>query len=306
MNRSVAILMAVRNGQEYLQPQLDSFLNQTYKNWCLYVSDDGSTDSTAEIVNNFYLSHPEISGFLKKGPCLGFCQNFQSMINDEKIIADYYAFSDQDDIWLPEKIENAVRFLDSVPSDTPALYCSATTLIDQADNIIGESLSPTKALSFANALLHNVASGNTMVFNHKARELLMAASTEEMVVHDWSLYQIVSACNGRIYFDRTPGGLYRQHSNNVVGDGRNIFLRVRNFFSSFKGNRADWNKRNKTVLDKIVVHFGENEKQVYYNYNNISKSNFLKRIYFYIKSGVYHQYKLGTLSTIIYVCVGKM
>ena len=89
MNRSVAILMAVRNGQEYLQPQLDSFLNQTYKNWCLYVSDDGSTDSTAEIVNNFYLSHPEIFGFLKKGPCLGFCQNFQSMINDEKIIADY-------------------------------------------------------------------------------------------------------------------------------------------------------------------------------------------------------------------------
>ncbi|HBR1047501.1 glycosyltransferase family 2 protein [Klebsiella sp. 2019SCSN059] len=306
MNRNVAILMAVRNGQDYLPNQLQSFLEQTYKHWSLYVSDDGSEDATVKIVEDFFSSHLDVQGRLTPGPCRGFCQNFQSLINNREIQSEYYAFSDQDDIWLPEKLQMAVEYLNSVPADIPALYCSSTTLIDSENHTIGESLHPRKPLGFANALLHNIASGNTMVFNHRARELLRAASSDMMVVHDWSLYQIVSACGGFIHFDKTPTVLYRQHVNNVIGDGRNIFLRGRNFLQSLSGDRRNWNDRNRIVLSNLLDSFTISAKNVFDDYYSIRSGSLFRRLKYFRRSGVYHQYKLGTLSTIIYVCTGKM
>lgn len=306
MNRNVAILMAVRNGQDYLPNQLQSFLEQTYKHWSLYVSDDGSEDATVKIIDDFFSSHLDVQGGLSPGPCRGFCQNFQSLINNQEIQSEYYAFSDQDDIWLPEKLQKAVKYLNSVPADIPALYCSSTTLIDSENHTIGESLHPRKPLGFANALLHNIASGNTMVFNHRARELLRVASSDMMVVHDWSLYQIVSACGGFVHFDKTPTVLYRQHVNNVIGDGRNILLRGRNFFQSLSGDRRNWNDRNRIVLSNLLDSFTVSAKNVFDDYYSIRSGNLFHRLKYFRRSGVYHQYKLGTLSTIIYVCTGKM
>ena len=298
--------MAVRNGQDYLPNQLQSFLEQTYKHWSLYVSDDGSEDATVKIIDDFFSSHLDVQGGLSPGPCRGFCQNFQSLINNQEIQSEYYAFSDQDDIWLPEKLQKAVEYLNSVPADIPALYCSSTTLIDSENHTIGESLHPRKPLGFANALLHNIASGNTMVFNHRARELLRAASSDMMVVHDWSLYQIVSACGGFVHFDKTPTVLYRQHVNNVIGDGRNILLRGRNFFQSLSGDRRNWNDRNRIVLSNLLDSFTVSAKNVFDDYYSIRLGNLFQRLKYFRRSGVYHQYKLGTLSTIIYVCTGKM
>lgn len=298
--------MAVRNGQDYLPNQLQSFLEQTYKHWSLYVSDDGSEDATVKIIDDFFSSHLDVQGGLSPGPCRGFCQNFQSLINNQEIQSEYYAFSDQDDIWLPEKLQKAVEYLNSVPTDIPALYCSSTTLIDSENHTIGESLHPRKPLGFANALLHNIASGNTMVFNHRARELLRAASSDMMVVHDWSLYQIVSACGGFVHFDKTPTVLYRQHVNNVIGDGRNILLRGRNFFQSLSGDRRNWNDRNRIVLSNLLDSFTVSAKNVFDDYYSIRSGNLFQRLKYFRRSGIYHQYKLGTLSTIIYVCTGKM
>ncbi|EMB4323099.1 glycosyltransferase family 2 protein [Pluralibacter gergoviae] len=306
MNRSVAILMAIRNGQEYIPQQLNSFIEQSYTNWSLFVSDDGSSDTSAEIVKQFFLSYPEIDGYIKKGPCKGFCENFQSMINDCNIISDYYAFSDQDDIWLPDKLTRATKYLNSIPSNIPALYCSVTTLIDENNRVIGQSLIPTKNLDFANALLHNIASGNTMVFNQCARELLMSASSQDMVVHDWTLYQIVTACGGEVYYDNEPTVLYRQHANNVIGDGRNILFRAKNFLDSFSTNKKEWNDRNEKVLKNVTEKFTDKALQTYMDFYKIKKSGFFARLFYFKRSGVYHQYTLGTLSTLIYVCFGKM
>lgn len=306
MCSSVAILMAVRNGSDYLDRQLQSFCQQSYTNWSLYVSDDGSTDSTPKMIDVFFKEHFNLNGFLVDGPCKGFCQNFLSLVNNEKIAAEFYAFSDQDDIWLPGKLEKAVNFLKTIPCDTPALFCSGTTLIDSDDNFIGESLQPTKPLSFENALLHNIASGNTMVFNHKARKLLMDASAPEMVAHDWSLYQLVSACGGVIHYDHTSTVLYRQHGNNLIGDGGKLLPRLKNFIRTFSEGRASWNNRNKVVLCRVLEYFTEQSKSTFVNYFCARDNNLLRRVRFFIKSGVYHQYKLGTLATLIYVIMKKM
>ena len=107
---TVAILLGTRNGAEYLSEQLDSFRKQTYKNWSLWASDDGSTDQTREIIGDFIAS-PEINGSLLYGPQQGFCANFMSLVANPEIQAAYYAFSDQDDVWLEDKLARAVDWL---------------------------------------------------------------------------------------------------------------------------------------------------------------------------------------------------
>lgn len=306
MCSNVAILMAVRNGQYYLNRQLQSFIQQSHKNWSLYVSDDGSTDPTPAMIDLFFRENDGLNGFLVAGPCKGFCQNFLSLINNGSIVADFYAFSDQDDIWLPDKLEKAVKFLETIPADTPALFCSGTTLIDSDDRVVGESLRPKKSLSFQNALLHNIASGNTMVFNNKARELLMRTSTAEMVAHDWSLYQLTTACGGVVHYSHAATVLYRQHGGNQIGDGAKILPRLKNFIRTFSGLRASWNRRNQNVLCQAYNNFTDSSKLTFDNYCSIGDRHMLKRLRYFIKSGVYHQYKLGTLSTLIYVIVRKM
>lgn len=105
----VVILLATRNGAEFLQSQLDSFRVQTYAHWELLVSDDGSTDATIEIVNRFAGSVPQ-RVVIVPGPQKGFWQNFVALVRSESLDGDLFAYSDQDDIWFPEKLAKAVNW----------------------------------------------------------------------------------------------------------------------------------------------------------------------------------------------------
>lgn len=131
----VAILMATYQGERYISDQLDSFERQTYENWELIVSDDGSTDSTLTLVNDFSVRNVAKVKIVS-GPGKGFVSNFLSLLFRDDITADFYSFSDQDDIWFDDKIERAVAWLKQIPSETPALYCSRTLLV----NNNGESI----------------------------------------------------------------------------------------------------------------------------------------------------------------------
>jgi glycosyltransferase involved in cell wall biosynthesis len=104
----VAILMGTKNGQRFLAEQLDSLIAQTHQNWVLIASDDGSTDDTLRILKAYQAKWPEGKLIIKEGPKRGFCTNFQSMACDPSIRADYYAFCDQDDVWLPTKLDVAL------------------------------------------------------------------------------------------------------------------------------------------------------------------------------------------------------
>ena len=99
---SVAILMATFNGEKFLAEQLDSLQIQTISNWRLYVSDDGSSDGTMDIIKRYQVLWGADKLQYRPGPQKGFAQNFLSLACDPDIKADYYAFCDQDDVWLPE------------------------------------------------------------------------------------------------------------------------------------------------------------------------------------------------------------
>lgn len=302
---TVAILLGARNGAGYLAEQLNSFRKQTYKNWSLWVSDDGSTDASRDIIADFIARHG-VNGHLLSGPRQGFCANFMSLVSNPEIQAAYYAFSDQDDVWLDDKLERAVQWLQYVDTDIPAVYCSRTRLTDSAGVASGFSPDYVKKPGFGNALLQNIASGNTMVFNHRARELLKKAEGAPMVVHDWSLYQIVTGCGGTVFYDRHPTVLYRQHSSNVIGNGMAPLHRLRNFIAAHGGRTAQWNDRNCQVLARVSENLTPQAKQSLASFSAIRNNSVLNRLRLMRRSGIYHQQWIGSLTTLTYVLLNKI
>ena len=212
----VVIFMCTKNGAAFLRQQLDSIADQTHTNWVLYVSDDGSTDETTEILREFEKKHHQAT-FIRTGPREGACANFLSLANDPTIVADYFAFSDQDDIWHENKLRRALTWLVTVPSDAPGLYCGRTKLMSIAAGLYGFSPLFTRPPTFRNALVQNIAAGNTVVFNRAAKKLLEVAAMRGVVQHDWWVYQLVAAANGMIHYDPQPTVIYRQHQYNFMG-----------------------------------------------------------------------------------------
>ena len=148
----VAILMCTRNGEAFLGQQLESIADQTHTNWRLFVSDDGSTDQTKEILKRFAETHYQ-STTIRNGPGKGVCVNFLSLATDPSIDADYFAFSDQDDVWHEDKLHRALTWLATISGDVPGLYCGRTELVSTDGRSYGLSPLFTRPPTFRNALV---------------------------------------------------------------------------------------------------------------------------------------------------------
>jgi glycosyltransferase involved in cell wall biosynthesis len=135
----IAILLCTHNGARFLPAQLASLIAQSFMNWRLFVSDDGSAHETVAIVS----AHKNRLGAapvdIRSGPRQGFVKNFLSLVCDPSLSFDYYAYCDQDDIWEPDKLARAAERLASAPADIPAMYCSRTMLIDEEGRTLGYS-----------------------------------------------------------------------------------------------------------------------------------------------------------------------
>jgi glycosyltransferase involved in cell wall biosynthesis len=129
--------------------------------------------------------------------------------------ADFVAFCDQDDVWLPDKVSRAVARLERASG--PALYCARLAIVDERLEPRGLSPVPQRGLSFANALVESQAAGCTIVLNRAARALLREFPAE-VVSHDWWAYLVVSAF-GETLYDERPAILFRKHSGQAFGIG---------------------------------------------------------------------------------------
>ena len=145
--RHVAILLATKNGSGFLNEQLRSYDHQTHRDWSLHVSDDGSSDETCTIVRKFAREGTRTVS-VRDGPKQGYWQNFMSLAQDRNLKADYFAFSDQDDVWYADKLERAMNYLRNAPQNTPAMYCARTELVDENLRHLGYSplFSPASGL----------------------------------------------------------------------------------------------------------------------------------------------------------------
>jgi glycosyltransferase involved in cell wall biosynthesis len=224
-NPKIVILLATRNGADFLPEQLDSLRVQTYDNWQLLVSDDGSTDETVEIVGNFAKTVVQRVD-IQCGPQQGFWQNFVSLVRNVAADGDLFAYSDQDDIWHPEKLARAAAWFCAQQDVRPALYFTRTELITGDGLFVGLSPLFARAPTFRNALVQNIGGGNTMVFNRTALLALRGTPADaDLISHDWWTYQLITGIGGVAHHDPRPSPKYRQHGKNIVGS--NIWMRAR-------------------------------------------------------------------------------
>lgn len=287
--------------------QLDSFASQTHKDWVVWASDDGSTDLTLDMLDSYKRNWAPEQLTVLPGPRKGFVSNFLSLTCNPDIRADMYAYSDQDDIWEKDKLQRAVDVIAKVPSAMPALYCSRTQLINEADEPIGYSPLFRRKPSFANALTQNVGGGNTMVFNDAARQLLMAAGPHaDAVAHDWWVYLVISACGGVLHYDSYPSLRYRQHGRNLIGANASFGARLTRIRMLMEGDLKSWNDRHIEALKVLEPRFTAENLLTFERFKKARQLSLVPRVLGLKRSGIYRQTTLGNVGLLAAAIFNKV
>ncbi|WP_313623686.1 glycosyltransferase family 2 protein [Achromobacter sp.] len=307
MSHNVAILLCTYQGGQYLPEQLDSFGTQSHAAWTVWVSDDGSKDNTHEVLESYQRAWGPDRLFVRTGPRKGFAANFMSLVCREEIAADYYAMSDQDDIWHPDKLERAVQWLKTVPQDVPALYCTRTELVDEGKEKLGYSPLFVRPPSFGNALVQNVAGGNTMVFNNAARELLKSAGPDvKVAAHDWWVYIVVAGCGGKVFYDPNPSLLYRQHAQNLIGANTGMRARLERIRKLFQGHLKLWTDQHVVAMGPIISSLSPDNLVTFKRFTSSRQRSLIPRVFGIWRSGIYRQTPLGNLGLLIAAILNRI
>lgn len=226
---SITILLSAYNGSKYIREQLDSLFAQVKVKISIIIRDDGSTDDTKTIIKEYQSKMPDIITLIE-GENQGWIKSFFSLIEYAayNTNTNYYAFCDQDDIWLPEKLQQAISHLSS---NTPSLY--ASNLLYYKNGKIFDKIRTKEAKStYKSCLIRNYATGCTVTYNRQLLLLLANQLPSIAIAHDYWAYMVAKLC-GEVYIDKEAYILYRQHENNQIG--------------SKSGFRVVWKRRIKTV-----------------------------------------------------------
>lgn len=217
MNR-VAVLMSTYNGEKYLKEQIDSILAQKGVDVTLYIRDDCSSDGTIDIIKGYVKRYK--NAVLILGDNLGVGNSFMQLVYDCPDDYEYYAFADQDDIWLKEKLKSAIS---KIGAETqPVLYCSNQLLVDKELKTLGMRYTGALNTSYKQILFSNQFAGCTMVWNNSLHKILCDENRRPSTmllknrIHDVWVAMVASVV-GFIIYDENSYILYRQHENNVVG-----------------------------------------------------------------------------------------
>lgn len=239
---TVAVLISTYNGEKYLKSQLDSIINQQGIDLKIIIRDDGSHDSTREIIKQYKDNYRFIE-FIDGENC-GCSQSFNQLCSYalNNVNADYYAFCDQDDIWLPTKLKSAVDILEKYDSELPNLYFSNLTMVSENLSYIRNLFEINEVSNCKNlALVQIFTYGCTCVFNYSALKYYCIPK-KNVCYHDNWIF-IVCALWGNIFYDSTSHILYRQHDSNLSGikkKGIGLLLqRFKRLFSGLKGNNFE-------------------------------------------------------------------
>jgi len=225
----IDILLSAFNGEKYLSQQLDSILNQTYKEWKIIIRDDVSLDNTLNIINHYREKYPEKIILSSVKGKLGIVSSYSVLMKEAD--SDYIAFCDQDDIWLESKLEvffSRMKSLEGLYPNTPIIVHSDMTIVDKNLNTLADSFWQSMYLdpemkSYDFFLTSNNVTACAMMFNRHLRNSI-GNIPKEAAMHDWWL-GLYTSCFGVIDYIKQQTVLYRQHSNNIVG-AKPIFNKI--------------------------------------------------------------------------------
>ena len=276
----VAVLVSTYNGENYIAEQLDSIINQTYKNIDIYVRDDGSKDNTRKILEEYAKEKKII--YIKSNKNLGYPEAFYELMRKAKK-SDYYAFSDQDDIWYEDKIERGVERLKQSDKDTPALFFANYDVCDMNLNHIRTSVGPKKDPGFRYSVFSSLGLGFTYILNHNAKELALKKRSVKTVTKDVWLGMLASAF-GDVYFDSKPCANHRRNPGAYSSQDTKFISTQKDRFSKFFKNDGFKNIYN--VIEEFYDMFKDKLKEkdrkmlelfLYRGYNPIK---YLRKVFY--------------------------
>ena len=294
----IHILLASYNGEQFIEEQIESLLNQTHQNFRVFINDDNSTDSTYSILQGYARQYPAQIFISRSGSNTGSPKfNFIRMMLKHK--GNYVMLCDQDDVWLPDKIEKSVNALREMErlygADTPILIHSDLKIVDKELKTISESLMRSMKADYSRVTLNsliiqNTLAGCTAIYN-RALAGLLVSEPEYMVMHDWWL-ALVAGAFGKIGTIYEPTMLYRQHGNNDVGarEMRSLKFIASEIIRSFHSNQVlcalgGTYRQAASFLEAYDGRLGEEQKHLLRTYAAIPEMNKLKRILTVCKLG---------------------
>ena len=300
----IDILMATYNSEKYISEQLQSIINQTYKDFHLYICDDVSTDSTSNILSEYKLQYNNTISILKNETNKGAKYNFSNLFQNSQ--ADYVMFSDHDDVWLNNKIEvtynKMIELENTYSKDTPILVFTDKFVTDDKLNITAKSHNKsekfnTNDFSLNSLLMANVASGCTIMVNAALRKICGTINSNALM-HDYWL-MLTAAAFGHIGYINIPTMYYRQHNNNQLGAQNNSILNALKNIKTGKQNLKNMVFKNITQAEAFYNQYenilSDSNKYILKEFINLRD----KRNISFIKSMVRNKfYKSGILKNL--------
>jgi len=306
----VDILLAAYNGEKYIAEQIDSILNQTFEDWFLYIKDDCSTDNTLDIILKYESQYSNKIRVIKSDEATGSAKdNFFSMFRYST--SDYMMTCDQDDVWLPNKIEVTYNKMKETAEksnmDIPLLVHTDLKVVDENLNLISDSLFKMQNLNSGrdninNLLVQNIVTGCTVMVNKKLLSH-MNIIPEHAVMHDWWLALIASAL-GKIVFIEIPTVLYRQHKKNEVGaknvNRLNYILKRLGNTKQIKKTILDTYIQTSELLDVLDSRINKSDYEMLNRYSSFLEYNKVKKIKLLKKYGLWKNSAVRVIGQILF------
>lgn len=284
--KMITVLLATYNGSEHIRAQIDSLLSQTYTDFKIVIRDDGSSDQTPVIIAELAEKYPEKISVITGEPTRSACGNFSKLF--EAVDDDYIMFCDQDDVWLPEKIEKtlaAMKAAEAKNPGSPVLVHSDLRVVDGALNTICESFFefqqvPQHKVTLSRLLVQNYVTGCTMMINRPLKTLC-GAVPPECAMHDWWI-ALVCALFGEIVCIKEPLMLYRQHGGNQVGakaaKGIGFVKRKLQTLDRVRDNYTATYVQAKILLERYGEQLSNKDKDILEAYCSMTQKNKLQKI----------------------------
>lgn len=290
----IGVLLSAYNGEKYITQQVQSIMNQNnVSNITLLIRNDGSTDRTSCILNKLKEKYSNL--VLIEGKNIGLTASFFTLLDTavRDYNFDYYSFSDQDDYWLKDKLEKAVKLLQTNNQNIPVLYGCRSKVVDENLKPTGFLTQPKlRDITFYNTAIQNIVIGHNQVLNKKMAQVLMDHKPDFKQIYSQDLWITnVAVIMGKVLFDNTAHTFYRMHGKNALGYGKNKLNRLYGHLKRLQKNES---KKMAIQLNYFVQEFSNyltpeelNEMRLFF----ISQNSFKNRINYLKKTKLYRQEK---------------
>lgn len=271
-NKKIDILMATYNGEKYLVEQLDSIINQTYRNWNLLIRDDNSTDKTLEIIQNYHKKDKRIKILKDNKGNLGIVRNFEELLKNSE--SEFIMFSDQDDIWVENKLDMYLKMIEKIKNKGFMIHSDAILFDKNKSNILKETFISKKAINkgLENVFFNYFVQGATILISKEIKNFILPFP-KEVYLHDRYIHLISELFFERIFVNKALI-YYRQHGDNQIG--------AKNTIRELLSKRY-FDERDRQLIKIIYNKYGslltDDKKKLieeYFKITDIRKSRFIR------------------------------